>query len=238
VEFIDLLDSKEPLLTIGSDDEDSEVANYKKVRRFYVDRQGSIYIPDLGLLRIDKFDSDGNYLFSFGRKGEGPGEFPMGIGSFAVDSKGRLITNLYDKQVMIIFSADGKRAEERKIPKEMKLFIVEMEMDDQDRLYLLLFSPQKMGYILGWYDYIDHTFTPIHEDYQRTRLDFMDLMPDFTFDPAGNIYITDTIEYKIFKYSPEGKLLRIFSKEMAKHKIVEKDFNVIYMNKIMKVPYY
>ena len=39
-----------------------------------IDEQGNIYILDSGNHRIQKFDPEGNYLASFGRKGQGPGE--------------------------------------------------------------------------------------------------------------------------------------------------------------------
>ncbi|MFH1933534.1 MAG: 6-bladed beta-propeller [Pseudomonadota bacterium] len=40
-----------------------------------IDRNGNIYVLDSGDCKIKVFDSNGNYTFSFGSKGQGPGEF-------------------------------------------------------------------------------------------------------------------------------------------------------------------
>src|SRR3989441_463420 len=46
-----------------------------------VDSSGNVYVTDLGNRRIEKFDNDGNFLFTWGTKGSGNGQFqaPMGI---------------------------------------------------------------------------------------------------------------------------------------------------------------
>ncbi|MDE1845069.1 MAG: HYR domain-containing protein [Thaumarchaeota archaeon] len=46
-----------------------------------VDSSGNVYVTDLGNRRIEKFDNNGNFLFTFGTKGGGDGQFnaPVGI---------------------------------------------------------------------------------------------------------------------------------------------------------------
>jgi len=46
-----------------------------------IDSSGNVYVTDLGNRRIEKFDNDGNFLFTWGTKGSGNGQFqaPMGI---------------------------------------------------------------------------------------------------------------------------------------------------------------
>ncbi len=39
------------------------------------DEEGDLYVADSGWNKIFKFDSEGKFLFSFGREGQGPGEF-------------------------------------------------------------------------------------------------------------------------------------------------------------------
>ena len=46
-----------------------------------VDSFGNVFVTDLGNRRIEKFDNNGNFLFTFGTKGNGDGQFnaPIGI---------------------------------------------------------------------------------------------------------------------------------------------------------------
>lgn len=39
------------------------------------DKEGNLYVADSGWNKIFKFNSEGKFLLSFGREGQGPGEF-------------------------------------------------------------------------------------------------------------------------------------------------------------------
>ena len=74
-------------LSIGNE-EDENYVFYRGVG-IEVDSDGNIFILDGGNYRIQKFDKDGNYLQTIGRKGQGPGEFQRPIGLY-LDSKGNI----------------------------------------------------------------------------------------------------------------------------------------------------
>lgn len=46
-----------------------------KIDDFCLDSENNIYIADSGFNQVHKFDPEGNYLLSYGKKGQGPGEF-------------------------------------------------------------------------------------------------------------------------------------------------------------------
>lgn len=64
-----------------SSEEDDEFMFYR-VEDIGVDSERSIYVLDAGNHRIQKYDSQGSYLQTIGRKGQGPGEFDTPYGMF------------------------------------------------------------------------------------------------------------------------------------------------------------
>lgn len=67
-----VLDLEEDL-SIGRDDSDNYL--FHRVRDIAVNSQRNIYVLDSGNFRIQKFDTNGQYLQTIGNKGQGPGEF-------------------------------------------------------------------------------------------------------------------------------------------------------------------
>ena len=55
-----------------------------------VSGNGDIYVADRNLNEIRKFSKEGKYLLTFGRRGQGPGEF-QSIKTLAIDTRGDLI---------------------------------------------------------------------------------------------------------------------------------------------------
>lgn len=64
----------EPILTLKGNPEIEESILFRS-GQFTVDRDGYFFILDSGDKRIAVFDKEGSYVRSFGREGDGPGEF-------------------------------------------------------------------------------------------------------------------------------------------------------------------
>ena len=79
-----------------------------------VNSKGDLYVADRGLNEIRKFNKDGQYLLTMGRKGQGPGEF-QDIRTVAVNSHDDLI--VYDSMLrrISIFSDNGEHIKTTKI---------------------------------------------------------------------------------------------------------------------------
>jgi len=71
------------------------------------DSKGAIYISELVDKTIRKFDKNGSYLFSFGRRGKGPGEF-QDITVFSINNGDTLIIADQFLYRISFFSTDGK----------------------------------------------------------------------------------------------------------------------------------
>jgi hypothetical protein len=92
-------------LKIGRADDENYL--FYRLRGIDVDKEGNIYVADMSNYRIQKFDKTGKYLLTFGRKGQGPGEFDLPL-NVHLDQSTRNV--LVQDQVYTIesFSPDGQ----------------------------------------------------------------------------------------------------------------------------------
>lgn len=69
-----ILDIEEDLCIGREDDENYQ---FYRVSALAVDSKDNIYVVDAGNSHIQKFNKNGNYILTIGRKGQGPGEFGL-----------------------------------------------------------------------------------------------------------------------------------------------------------------
>ena len=74
------------------------------------DKEGNIFIADVHRVSVLKFDKQGNFIKSFGKLGNGPGEIG-GIGGMAVSSEKVYIVD-YMKYAIVTFDIDGNYIED------------------------------------------------------------------------------------------------------------------------------
>ena len=91
-------------LSIGGE-EDEKSSFYRGVD-LAVDDTENIYILDKGNCRVQKYDLRGNYLRSFGRKGQGPGEFLSPTTICLLN--GKLLAYDIDQSRISIFGQQGE----------------------------------------------------------------------------------------------------------------------------------
>ena len=89
-------------LSLGS--EEDENYQFYRIEDIGVDNQGNIYVLDAGSHRIQKYGSDGSYLQTIGRKGQGPGEFDTPYGMFVNEEGGIYV---HDGMRVKVFKRDG-----------------------------------------------------------------------------------------------------------------------------------
>lgn len=99
--------SLELVKTIGSIDTEDENLAFHIPTDIAIDSQGNIYILDSGNHRIQKFNSDGKYMATFGRKGQGPAEFYFPV-SIDIDPKGYMYISDPQNQRIQILNPEGK----------------------------------------------------------------------------------------------------------------------------------
>lgn len=86
-----------------------------------IDQYNNIYVYEKFEAKIYKFSEDFRLLKSFGRKGEGPGEFKSGqggeLGAINIGRDGKLYVNNFSGFKLIAFDLNGNYIREHKIPR-------------------------------------------------------------------------------------------------------------------------
>lgn len=93
--------------TGGKDHSLTTPGDFAKPTGVAVDSDGNLYVADMLNARIEVFDADGNFIRTFGKRGDGPGYFAMPK-AVAVDCDGHIwVTDSVQNRVQL-YSQDGQ----------------------------------------------------------------------------------------------------------------------------------
>jgi hypothetical protein len=112
----------EEILSIDTEKDEVLKTGLTSIETFTLDRDGNIYF----MMRqspgnfLYAFDATGKFLTSFGRRGQGPGEFDYG-GDLHIDGQDRIIAKGMTKDKIYIFSRNGVLLEEVKLGENLSL---------------------------------------------------------------------------------------------------------------------
>ncbi len=218
-----LTGSTEPAVSFGSPESGG---TYKSIWNYLVDRNGRVYLWDAyGPDHIAVYDADGRFLFKFGKKGQGPEEF-QALSNCAVSSSGEIWIDDGNHKTLKVYSDSGIYLHARTLPAEARsLYIKKMLFDGEDRLYLLGQTDSGATAVLRMG--ADDGCRTIFKDDRRQRINPVTLVPDMVLDDEGNLYITDTFDYRIHIFDRTGAPLPAFEKKgMRRQRIIEKDFSM------------
>jgi len=209
--------------TIDTESDEMAEIGLVEMSDFNIDSNGNIYI----MLRqtsenfIYKFDNQGNFIASFRRHGQGPGEAEWG-GDILIDEYDRVIAKDMTKQKFSIFNPEGILVKETKMGKnyslieylnEGKFFIFWQEQDMESQIFLNSF-----GIANG-------TFQEIREFYSFERQDqlnaerYTPVTRGFVLTASlKNIFIANyqaPDSYELLVYDVEGNIVRKIRKEYS-----------------------
>jgi len=220
---------------IDTEDNNLAESGVVDIAAFDIDSEGNIYLlsPRSAGSLAYKFDSDGNFVTSFGQKGQGPGELQMPI-YLRIDKKNKIaITDLINNRLSI-FGTNGNLIKEitlgsdimTAVPLENGKYLVWKRLIEPDSEYLTQ-SPLSI---------YSSEFKEIKElDRQKVpnpmivnRLKATNYV--FTFDISNErIYVgNEERAYEIHVYDLEGNLLRKIKKEYRPVKVPE-EFKTRYL---------
>jgi hypothetical protein len=223
---VDLFETREPVKRYGSDSEIKAAGTYIYIPTFTVDGAGNVYVADSARSTVDKYDNTGRLLFTMGGINHESFKYREWIEVFDTDKNGNLIAYSNPGRRFLRFSNDGKDLQV--IMPDIQLIrrrIIDLKIDPAGQIYLLTYTETE-GCQLIAYNLETRQVLVLHTDNKRIQPLFKLLPPDFALDSEGNCYITDTIDYRVYKYSPGHRLIRTFTKDAAQIKIEESDLNI------------
>ena len=210
-------------LVIGGEEE-SEDYIFERLIDFTVDEKGNIYLLDFSACSVFIFDSEGNYLRTVGRKGQGPGEFtyPIAISSINPDTffvaqsnpnrfsffnfKGEYLRDFslnfmgsFAKAKMfeegsILFSKSEFQMGEKKPSMKLSLNLIDFIGENKKSLFQ---TEREMNFL--------NTKKFSQKD---TPIIF------WCYDETGNIYVVDDMfDYRIKVLDQQGKLVKVIQKK-------------------------
>jgi len=220
-------------LTIGAKEGDE---NYMFGNQVFVntDDDGNIYVTDGDRRTVRKYDSDGNFLQSIGRLGQGPGEF-QDMSEVRFNSEGNIYLNDLETQRLSFFSKEGNYLKGIKFPTRFervvinsKGFFIARSVDNVE-----LGNSKKWDYFYGLFDENFNLMAEFLRLPQEVNVNknnskdsiaqvLADSLSERAFQPYVN-YVLDKNDLLYFGY-PENYEIKVYSSAGKLRKIIQRDF--------------
>lgn len=213
-------------LAIGNDKDEKYM--FYRASDIELDDQDNIYLLDAGNCRVQKFDRNGNYLQTIGRKGQGPGEFERPA-RISIDDQ----DNIYVSEMRSIQIFDSKGEFIRSISVSFFIFDFVVNQDGSLTAYGPFMSEQGQNFEVVIIDstgkILKHASKfPGISMVAREGMGFM-LSHDYTpvlcfssIDKKGVIYGYNS-EYKLSLIDQSGNNLLIINKDEPFQSVSDKE---------------
>jgi hypothetical protein len=219
-------------LTIGGSGGNPD-QSFSQVGAFVADAEGGILALDFKEQKIKVFDRTGKFLRQIGKSGQGPGELGMASG-IQLMSDNTLVVEDATNRRLALFKPTGEFL--KNISMAGKLGLVNILLDGKGnaigREMGLVEGNAKMFFEIKKFDAdlkplftLDKIEFPIPIPGSGAKMNILEMMSIYQFDPAGNIYYGRNADYEIKIYSPEGKHIRTIQKEYDRVKVTQADID-------------
>jgi len=222
-------------LSIGREDDDNYL--FYDPRNIAVDEQGNIFILERGNCRIQKFDKNGKYLQTIGKKGQGPGEFERPYSLF-LDQNNNIYVS--DRRKIHFFNHTGEFVKTIPLSDQVNDFWVSPEGNifglittrvERERTKLVV-KMNSEGKIL---DNIAQ-FAEVSQVMRKSGNVVQTFSITHTYNPSlylvfsndSQIFYGDSSEYSFSRINLDGEVELIVKKEEPFHAISQKEKDKIY----------
>jgi len=230
----------ELLYKLGSDKENED---FYGPRSFAVNLEGRIYILDTRNSRVQCFSKEGEFLFSFGRYGRGPGELSEWAKRIKILEDNNIYIIDQFHRIINVYNRDGKYVTSWKISYSYN----DIELID-GKYYLshcYMQADNKPIHVMNESGKIERTFGIIIEP-EDGILDKISHEKDpalYTFfndasfsrinrNKNKEIYFSLQIPYRIIKYDTGGRVIKDVVGNIDYGKGKQKNFKIIYRHNI------
>lgn len=210
---------------------------------FNADEEGNFYVNDWDRKRIQKYDSQGKYLLTIGRKGQGPGEFQNVWHPRFDKEKNMYVSDIASLRISF-FNKEGKFLKQIKTPPDFENIYINSKgfyictkskilEDEAIFRYMLIYGlfDDKFNPIVEFHSETREIKSPSGRDEKSVAQSLADSLSDDAFRPFINyvltkkdyVYFGDPEKYEIHVYSPEGKLIKTITREYEPLKVTKKD---------------
>lgn len=187
---------------IGETESADETKWFAEPLDLVVDSEGSIFILDMGMNHIKKYDSSGNFVKTIGQKGQGPGEFESII-KMEIDEKDNIyVIDIYGR--VQVFDTDGNYLREFRILNFTIFFKV---LSDSQLVINKVFNEGNKN-LLHFTDRsgdIQSSLCEMETCNEPLGLRYLNGIT-FCTDAQKNIYVAFRSQNRIEKYNAEGQL--------------------------------
>jgi hypothetical protein len=176
------------------------------------DSAGNLYVMDSGNRRIQKLDTEGTFIKTIGRKGQGPGEFERAY-SMDIDNEDNLFVLDVSKRIEV-FSSEGNPLRSIKFRAfsggQIRILKPGLIVRGGALDYgIVTGSVKELPKLLELVDRNGRTKLVFGEakDYGDSNTNFFANRFIFDTDAEKNIYLSFLVQNRIEKYTPDGRIL-------------------------------